>query len=63
MEKGMERQQYAEIPQQSEPEMILKWAVFKHLDLEYFFPWKSNLGYTVGKGLGSLGESSIKEYR
>lgn len=42
-----ENKKEAELPWQSELEGTIRWAIFKHLDFFFFFPWESDLGYTA----------------
>ena len=41
-----EKEEDTEPPWQSELELTIRWAVFKHPDLSFLFPWESDLGYT-----------------
>ena len=41
-----EKKEDTEPPWQSELELTIRWAVFKHLDLSFLFPWESDLGDT-----------------
>lgn len=42
-----EKGEDTEPPWQSELELTIRWAVFKHLDLRFLFPCESGLGYTA----------------
>lgn len=42
-----EKKEDTEPPWQSELELTIRWADFKHLDLRFLFPWESDLGYSA----------------